>query len=126
MWEQPLHNAHEVESSYGKPSWATAVQFRRRCMDTAYLPGVAGDGGEDPPHGAHMVGGPRGKGEALGIQCGRQRHGLSGLPGVAGDGGEDPSHDAHAVEGFPGVDLGGVVPVKGLQDESALLLDHLF
>lgn len=57
MWEQPLHNAHEVESSYGKPSWATAVQFRRRCVETAYLPGVAGDGGEDPPHGAHMVGG---------------------------------------------------------------------
>lgn len=21
-WEQPLHNAHEVQSSYGKPSWA--------------------------------------------------------------------------------------------------------
>ncbi len=69
---------------------------------------------------------PGADGRALGIQCGRQRHGRRDLPGVAGDGGEDPSHDAHTVEGFPGVDLGGVVPVKGLQDESALLLDHLF
>ncbi len=38
MWEQPLHNAHEVESSYGKPSWATAVQFRRRCVETVRGP----------------------------------------------------------------------------------------
>lgn len=38
MWEQPLHNAHEVQSSCGKPSWAPALQFRRRCVETARGP----------------------------------------------------------------------------------------